>query len=184
MTPSISSVMEEEECILFHRPHQLLVPSEVGCLHLLRIYNSGSNHSFFELWSVISFEIPHRTYCFGVHCWYAPFLLSITDTSGTQRGGKSTLLNLMHSRQTAGFGLGHYMDAQTTGFWVWVWRNRYMLLNYVKARRHPRNKDLTILLMDTEGLDTPHSMSLTNQFNSISSSILQLDPCCSCLVVQ
>lgn len=62
---------------------------------------------------------------------------------GTQRGGKSTLLNLMHSRQTSGFGLGHYMDAQTTGFWVW-------------ARKHPRNEDLTVILMDTEGLDTPH----------------------------
>jgi polynucleotide 5'-kinase involved in rRNA processing len=25
---------------------------------------------------------------------------------GTQRGGKSTLLNLLHSRRTSGFGLG------------------------------------------------------------------------------
>eukprot|EP01125_Pyxidicula_operculata_P018571 TRINITY_DN6608_c1_g2_i1.p1 TRINITY_DN6608_c1_g2~~TRINITY_DN6608_c1_g2_i1.p1 ORF type:complete len:1829 (-),score=575.17 TRINITY_DN6608_c1_g2_i1:19-5268(-) len=35
------------------------------------------------------------------------------------------------------------MDAQTTGFWMW-------------ARKHPRNEDVTILLMDTEGLDSPH----------------------------
>eukprot|EP01116_Phalansterium_solitarium_P002978 TRINITY_DN1336_c0_g1_i2.p1 TRINITY_DN1336_c0_g1~~TRINITY_DN1336_c0_g1_i2.p1 ORF type:complete len:546 (-),score=208.97 TRINITY_DN1336_c0_g1_i2:375-2012(-) len=62
---------------------------------------------------------------------------------GTQRGGKSTLLNLLHSRRTQGFGLGHYLDAQTTGLWIW-------------ARRHPHDPELVVLCMDTEGLDTPH----------------------------
>ncbi|PRP76870.1 hypothetical protein PROFUN_13214 [Planoprotostelium fungivorum] len=62
---------------------------------------------------------------------------------GNQRGGKSTLLNLLHSRQTAGFGLGHYMDPQTTGLWIWM-------------RKHPRDEDIRVLLMDTEGLDSPH----------------------------
>ena len=35
------------------------------------------------------------------------------------------------------------MDPQTTGLWIW-------------ARSHPRNDNLTVLLMDTEGLDSPH----------------------------
>eukprot|EP01127_Copromyxa_protea_P000366 TRINITY_DN1029_c0_g1_i1.p1 TRINITY_DN1029_c0_g1~~TRINITY_DN1029_c0_g1_i1.p1 ORF type:complete len:1994 (-),score=527.17 TRINITY_DN1029_c0_g1_i1:102-6083(-) len=110
--------MEEEECMLFHRPYQLLVPSEDRT-------NLSLNSEALD--ALKSLTGPVALVCIV----------------GTQRGGKSTLLNLMHSRQTAGFGLGHYMDAQTTGFWIW-------------ARRHPRNKDLTILLMDTEGLDTPH----------------------------
>lgn len=61
---------------------------------------------------------------------------------GNQRGGKSTLLNLLHSRSTVGFGLGHSYEAQTTGLWI-------------AARKHPRVPDLTVVLMDTEGLDTP-----------------------------
>lgn len=61
---------------------------------------------------------------------------------GNQRGGKSTLLNLLHSRTTVGFGLGHSYEAQTTGLWI-------------AARKHPRVPDLTVILMDTEGLDTP-----------------------------
>uniref|UniRef100_A0A6B2KW57 GB1/RHD3-type G domain-containing protein n=1 Tax=Arcella intermedia TaxID=1963864 RepID=A0A6B2KW57_9EUKA len=67
----------------------------------------------------------------------------IVSVVGTQRGGKSTLLNLLMARKTSGFGLGHYLDPQTTGFWIW-------------ARKHPRNEDITIVLMDTEGLDSPH----------------------------
>eukprot|EP01114_Cavostelium_apophysatum_P013934 TRINITY_DN3481_c0_g1_i2.p1 TRINITY_DN3481_c0_g1~~TRINITY_DN3481_c0_g1_i2.p1 ORF type:complete len:1119 (-),score=263.77 TRINITY_DN3481_c0_g1_i2:20-3124(-) len=35
------------------------------------------------------------------------------------------------------------MDPQTTGLWIWV-------------RPHPRNPDLNVILMDTEGLDSPH----------------------------
>lgn len=61
----------------------------------------------------------------------------------SQRGGKSTLLNLLHSRKTAGFGVGHMLSPETTGLWIW-------------ARPHPRNPELTVLLMDTEGLDSPH----------------------------
>jgi hypothetical protein len=61
---------------------------------------------------------------------------------GSQRGGKSTLLNLLHSRKTAGFGVGHFLDAQTMGLWVW-------------SRAHPRNPDVTVLLQDSEGLDSP-----------------------------
>jgi hypothetical protein len=52
------------------------------------------------------------------------------------------LLNLLHSRKTAGFGVGHFLDAQTMGLWVW-------------SRGHPRNPDLTVLLQDSEGLDSP-----------------------------
>jgi len=67
----------------------------------------------------------------------------IVTICGTQRGGKSTLLNLLRNRTTGGFGVGHAMDPQTTGLWVW-------------DRKHPRNPDLTILLVDSEGLDAPH----------------------------
>eukprot|EP00736_Rhodelphis_marinus_P005367 Rmarinus@m.9770 len=69
--------------------------------------------------------------------------VAVVSVVGTQRGGKSTLLNLLHSRKTHGFALGHYLDPQTTGLWF-------------KIREHPRNPDLTVLLVDTEGLDSPH----------------------------
>ncbi len=42
--------------------------------------------------------------------------LSVVTGVGTQRLGKSTLLNLFHSRVTAGFGLGHTLDAQDSDF--------------------------------------------------------------------
>ncbi len=38
--------------------------------------------------------------------------VSVVTGVGTQRLGKSTLLNLFHSRVTCGFGLGHTLDAQ------------------------------------------------------------------------
>ena len=55
--------------------------------------------------------------------------ISVVSGVGPQRLGKSTILNLFHSRKTSGFGLGHTMDAQTTGIWIWL-------------RRHPRDEDL------------------------------------------
>ena len=55
--------------------------------------------------------------------------ISVVSGVGPQRLGKSTILNLFHSRKTFGFGLGHTMDAQTTGIWIWL-------------RRHPRDEDL------------------------------------------
>jgi hypothetical protein len=69
--------------------------------------------------------------------------VTVLSIIGTQRGGKSTLMNLLHSRKCSGFSVGHYMDPQTTGIWV-------------RIRPHPRNKDVTLLLVDTEGLDSPH----------------------------
>jgi hypothetical protein len=42
--------------------------------------------------------------------------VSVITGVGTQRLGKSTLLNLFHSRVTAGFGLGHTLDAQV----LWI----------------------------------------------------------------
>lgn len=41
--------------------------------------------------------------------------VSVVAGVGPQRLGKSTILNLFHSRKTSGFGLGHTLDAQTTG---------------------------------------------------------------------
>jgi len=62
---------------------------------------------------------------------------------GSQRIGKSTVLNLLHSRKTSGFGLGHTLDAQTAGIWIWM-------------REHPKDSGLVVCFADTEGLDTPH----------------------------
>eukprot|EP00929_Paragymnodinium_shiwhaense_P076723 TRINITY_DN39489_c0_g1_i1.p1 TRINITY_DN39489_c0_g1~~TRINITY_DN39489_c0_g1_i1.p1 ORF type:complete len:1022 (-),score=254.65 TRINITY_DN39489_c0_g1_i1:12-3077(-) len=68
---------------------------------------------------------------------------TVLSVVGNQRGGKSTLMNLLHGRRLKGFQTGHYMDPQTYGVWVW-------------PRPHPRKPDVTILLIDTEGLDSPH----------------------------
>ena len=42
--------------------------------------------------------------------------VTVLTLVGPQRGGKSTLLNLLHSRNLAssGFGLGHHMDPQAS----------------------------------------------------------------------
>lgn len=69
--------------------------------------------------------------------------VSVLSVIGNQRGGKSTLMNLLHSRKLQGFQMGHYMDPQTHGLWMW-------------SRPHPRRDGLTVLLVDSEGLDSPH----------------------------
>ena len=69
--------------------------------------------------------------------------ISVVAGVGPQRLGKSTILNMFHSRKTSGFGLGHSLDAQTTGIWIWL-------------RRHPENPEMVVCFADTEGLDTPH----------------------------
>lgn len=69
--------------------------------------------------------------------------VSVVSVVGNQRGGKSTLMNLLHSRALRGLQTGHYMDPQTHGVWVW-------------PRPHPRRPGLTVLLVDSEGLDSPH----------------------------
>eukprot|EP00928_Gymnodinium_smaydae_P033435 TRINITY_DN23955_c0_g2_i2.p1 TRINITY_DN23955_c0_g2~~TRINITY_DN23955_c0_g2_i2.p1 ORF type:complete len:1015 (+),score=152.55 TRINITY_DN23955_c0_g2_i2:96-3140(+) len=68
--------------------------------------------------------------------------VSVLSVVGNQRGGKSTLMNLLHSRRLSGFQTGHFMDPQTYGVWVW-------------PRPHPRRPGHTILLVDSEGLDSP-----------------------------
>ena len=65
--------------------------------------------------------------------------VTVLSIVGTQRGGKSTLMNLFCARKCSGFSVGHYMDPMTTGIWV-------------RVRPHPRNKDVTVLLVDTEGI--------------------------------
>ena len=71
--------------------------------------------------------------------------VSVLSIIGAQRGGKSSILNLFHSRQlshgcnsprhcfflsvlrsAARFGIGHSMNACTHGLWMWI-------------RAHPRN---------------------------------------------
>ena len=83
--------------------------------------------------------------------------LTVVSIVGTQRGGKSTLLNLLYNRELKGFGLGHYMDPQTYGLWMWV-------------RPHPRKPDQNVLYIDTEGLDAP----LVSPFYNWSLSALTL----------
>ena len=77
---------------------------------------------------------------------------------GSQRIGKSTILNLLHSRRTSGFGLGHTLDAQTAGIWIWL-------------RPHPKDPDVVVCFADTEGLDTPH---IQQSYNWMLSSLTLL----------
>ena len=99
-------------------------------------------------------------------------------------------MNLLHGRELSGFGLGHYMNAQTDGSLLsrpWppcepypctahtmdVLRGRRLAVveefcSFLLTRRligcrlwmwirqHPRNPDLNVILLDTEGLDAPH----------------------------
>ena len=71
--------------------------------------------------------------------------VKVCSLVGTQRQGKSSLLNLLHKRSCIppGFGIGHYMDPKTHGLHFW-------------SKPHPRSSDVTILYLDTEGLDAPH----------------------------
>ena len=69
--------------------------------------------------------------------------VSVVAGVGSQRIGKSTILNLLHSRRTSGFGLGHTLDPQTAGMWIWL-------------RVHPKDPSIVVVFVDTEGLDTPH----------------------------
>ncbi len=94
--------------------------------------------------------------------------VAVVSVIGNQRSGKSTLMNLLMRRtpgKTAreggpqggpqglvgqspagapsGFQVGHYLDPQTMGLWAW-------------AKVHPRNPNLVILYLDSEGLDSPH----------------------------
>ncbi|KAJ1472540.1 guanylate-binding protein [Baffinella frigidus] len=89
--------------------------------------------------------------------------VNIITGVGTQRLGKSTILNMFHSRKCSGFGLGHSLDAQTTGLWIWL-------------RRHPKDPSIVVALMDTEGLalrplDTPH---ISQSYNWTLSSLALL----------
>lgn len=70
--------------------------------------------------------------------------VTVLSIVGNQRGGKSTLMNLLHSRRLRGFQVAHYMDPQTHGIWVW-------------PKPHPRRAGVTVLLVDSEGLDSPHT---------------------------
>lgn len=69
--------------------------------------------------------------------------VSVLAVIGNQRGGKSTLMNLLHGRRLQGFQMGHYMDPQTFGLWIW-------------PKPHPRKPGTSIILVDSEGLDSPH----------------------------
>eukprot|EP00931_Biecheleriopsis_adriatica_P049748 TRINITY_DN28788_c0_g1_i1.p1 TRINITY_DN28788_c0_g1~~TRINITY_DN28788_c0_g1_i1.p1 ORF type:complete len:969 (+),score=194.36 TRINITY_DN28788_c0_g1_i1:51-2957(+) len=84
---------------------------------------------------VIEPDVLRRLQAIGPVC-----VLSVV---GSQRGGKSTLMNLLHDRKLQGFRMGHHMDPQTVGLWIW-------------PRPHPRCPGLSILLVDSEGLDSPH----------------------------
>jgi hypothetical protein len=69
--------------------------------------------------------------------------ITVVSIVGNQRGGKSTLMNLFHGRMlSGGFETGHCLDAQTAGLWVW-------------PRPHPWQEGVTVLVVDTEGLDAP-----------------------------
>jgi len=62
-------------------------------------------------------------------------VFSIVSLSGSQREGKSFLMNLLHGRGNK-FKTGHQMDPETTGLWM------------------VESED--VIYIDTEGLDSPH----------------------------
>eukprot|EP00746_Dinoflagellata_sp_MGD_P140427 gnl/MRDRNA2_/MRDRNA2_73681_c0_seq1.p1 gnl/MRDRNA2_/MRDRNA2_73681_c0~~gnl/MRDRNA2_/MRDRNA2_73681_c0_seq1.p1 ORF type:complete len:1148 (+),score=294.58 gnl/MRDRNA2_/MRDRNA2_73681_c0_seq1:112-3555(+) len=84
--------------------------------------------------------------------------LSVLSLVGNQRGGKSTLMNLLHGRKLSGFSMGHYMDPQTAGLWVW-------------PIEHPRKPGVCVLLVDSEGLDSPH---IPEHYNWVLSAVALL----------
>jgi hypothetical protein len=68
----------------------------------------------------------------------------VVSLVGSQRGGKSSLLNMLFDRDTGlknGFGVGHEFDAKTHGLWMWI-------------RHNDNNPGTYILFLDTEGLDS------------------------------
>lgn len=75
--------------------------------------------------------------------------VTVVAIVGTQRGGKSSLLNLLYGRRLKGFGIGHYMDPRTDGLWMWI-------------REHPRQQGVKVMYLDTEGLDSPHVAAFYN----------------------
>ena len=70
--------------------------------------------------------------------------VTVVSLVGSQRGGKSSLLNLLYDRNTGlknGFGVGHEMDAKTHGLWMWI-------------KHNDKSPGSYILYLDTEGLDS------------------------------
>ncbi|XP_068524452.1 guanylate-binding protein 2-like [Anas acuta] len=72
----------------------------------------------------------------------------VVAITGRYRTGKSFLLNRL-AQQHTGFHLGHTVQAQTKGIWMW-------------CLPHPCRANTTLVLLDTEGLGDPNKGDNSN----------------------
>ncbi|EGG17813.1 hypothetical protein DFA_08813 [Cavenderia fasciculata] len=95
--------------------------------------------------------------------------LVIISVIGPYRSGKSYLLNRILSKKVPrGFELGHTMESCTMGVWMWGIPFKHSIV-----RPDGREEEVTVILLDTEGLgSTSKSTTVENDNQILSLSML------------